>query len=109
MIINLDNFTVDQIEHSLIELPKPPYLMLQLISRDSNQMKGMYIIRGEVKVGRQQGVGVRLADTSVSREHADIKIQNGDFYINDLASKFGSMVYIPNSFEIAPKPGCHIF
>lgn len=72
-------------------------------------MKGLYIVTGEVKIGRQQGISVRLVDASVSREHGEFKIKNGEFYLNDLASKFGTMLYVTNSFEIKPKPGCLIF
>ena len=58
-------------------------------------MKGLYVVYGDVKIGRQQGIQVKLSDASVSREHAFLKLHNGQFYLTDNSSKFGTMVYIP--------------
>lgn len=49
-------------------------MVLELLSKDSSSMKGLYVITGDVKIGRQQGVNVRLSDSTISREHATIKI-----------------------------------
>jgi pSer/pThr/pTyr-binding forkhead associated (FHA) protein len=35
---------------------------------------------------------VRISDISVSRDHAEIVKINGEFYIKDLKSKFGTLI-----------------
>jgi hypothetical protein len=37
---------------------------------------------------------VRISDISVSRKHAQIRLEKGNFYIQDLDSKFGTLVQI---------------
>ncbi len=43
-------------------------------------------------VGRTEGATVRLADTSISRQHASIRRENGGFWLVDLGSANGSYV-----------------
>jgi hypothetical protein len=44
------------------------------------------------KIGRADGMGIRLLDDTVSREHASIWWDDGVFYIQDEASKGGTLV-----------------
>lgn len=54
----------------------------------------MYVISlmGSAKIGRGHESDVRISDISVSRVHAKLCFENGDFYIEDYGSKFGSLV-----------------
>lgn len=45
-----------------------------------------------VKLGRGHNCDIRVADISVSRNHAEIFFEKNNFYIKDLGSKFGSLV-----------------
>ena len=48
----------------------------------------------EFKLGRGHESGVRVNDISVSRVHAQIKYKDGNFYISDNNSKFGTLVLV---------------
>ena len=41
-------------------------------------------------VGRAEGVDIRIADKRISRRHAEIREENGKFYVEDLGSHAGS-------------------
>jgi len=43
-----------------------------------------------------------MTDISVSRHHSSITLKNGDFYIEDKGSKFGTLILLRT--EIAPLP-----
>ena len=45
-------------------------------------------------VGRGNTVDIRITDISVSRVHSEIKLVNGEFYLNDKDAKFGTLVLI---------------
>ena len=47
---------------------------------------------GKGRIGRDQGVSIRLMDETVSREHATIWWSDGAFYIQDDASTAGTVV-----------------
>jgi pSer/pThr/pTyr-binding forkhead associated (FHA) protein len=46
------------------------------------------------KIGRSVETDMKIADISVSRVHAFIKIKNGDVFLEDNGSKFGTLVKI---------------
>ncbi len=60
--------------------------------KDSNQ----------VKIGRASDADVRITDISVSRNHAELKLINGEFYISDCHSKFGTLARVRNNLKIVP-------
>ncbi len=45
-----------------------------------------------IKLGRSHECEIRITDVSVSRSHASLEKINGDFYIFDNKSKFGTLV-----------------
>ena len=45
-------------------------------------------------MGRGHDSDIRIADISVSKCHAVIKYDNGEFYLEDNNSKFGTLVLI---------------
>lgn len=45
-----------------------------------------------VYVGRRGSYEVYIPDSPVSRDHAELIYQNGEFYIRDLGSKYGTRV-----------------
>ena len=75
---------------------------------DDNQKKtfhrGCVIFKiedeNEIIVGRNQSNGVKLKDISVSRKHCYIIKRNGKLFIKDLGSKFGTLKYIRDKYEI---------
>ena len=55
-----------------------------------------------INIGRANNSNIKLTDVSVSRNHARIKYYNGDFYLEDIGSKFGTLVLIQNNILFLP-------
>jgi pSer/pThr/pTyr-binding forkhead associated (FHA) protein len=47
---------------------------------------------GEVRIGRQPGLGITLLDTKVSREHCRLFLQATGWVVEDLGSRNGTYV-----------------
>ena len=64
----------------VIPKPEPPYITLEILSKDRNQSKGTHIIsfaqKQQIKLGRGHDSDVRITDISVSRCHAIIRFVN---------------------------------
>lgn len=81
-----------------VEIPKPPppYVMLEVLSRDKNQCKGIHVItlsnKPIIKLGRGHDSDIRITDISVSRCHAILRFEKGNFFLEDHNSKFGTLV-----------------
>ncbi|VTZ68319.1 FHA domain protein, putative [Plasmodium chabaudi chabaudi] len=90
--ISIQNKTLE-----LYEIPKPelPYMIIELLNDKS---KGFYIVSlsnaKSARMGRGHDSDIRVNDISVSRFHALIKFFNGNFYIEDCKSKFGTLIQI---------------
>jgi hypothetical protein len=53
-------------------------------------------------IGRANNSDIRLNDVSVSRNHSMISYLNGNFYIDDIRSKFGTLLLIQNNILFLP-------
>jgi len=53
--------------------------------------------KNPIKLGRGHDVDIRTTDISVSRFHALLKYNKGNFYIEDNNSKFGTLVLLRDS------------
>jgi hypothetical protein len=53
-------------------------------------------------IGRGNTSDIRLADVSVSRNHAMLQYINGNFYLDDIGSKFGTLLLIQNNINFIP-------
>ena len=88
-----------------MEMKKPehPYIILESVLRDRNSRIGIYIIsmenKNSVRLGRGHDSDIRISDISVSRFHALIRYQDGQFYIEDNTSKFGTLVDIGEQYR----------
>lgn len=84
----------------LIDIPKPPcqYLILESLRRESGSTRGLHVLslynKSSLKLGRGHDCDFRISDISVSRFHANLKYVNGNFYLEDHSSKFGTVVQI---------------
>merc|ERR1719203_819481 len=83
----------------LVEVPwtQPPFIVLENMVRDSQQhaTRGLHVIslaEKVLKLGRGHESDVRIADVSISRCHATIRFQRGQFVLEDNNSKFGTLV-----------------
>ena len=99
----------------VIQRPNCPYLIMQSTSRDKKDKKSgkaVYVMQfqGDEPIKmvffttQQQGRGhqcdIRISDISVSRLHAYIKYEDGNFVIVDNNSKFGTLVKLSKPFKI---------
>ena len=89
----------------LVEVHKPetPYIVLEESKRDSGG--GLHVISMEegncFKMGRGHECDIRVTDISVSRVHATIKLSDGEFYLEDKNSKFGTLVQIKQPLQLS--------
>jgi hypothetical protein len=93
---------------SLLDLQKPEsnYIMLETYNKDRNDSKHIYVInmneKRSIKLGRSNDSDIRLSDISISRNHALLVLQDGNFFLEDSGSKFGSLVQTTNRLVILP-------
>ena len=77
---------------------------MDILDRENYEVTGCYILdmaeQQEFKIGRGHGSDVRLQDISVSRNHAKIYLEDGKFYLEDLGSKFGSLLLMKNPIPL---------
>jgi len=92
----------------LMELPKtrPPYIVLESIVRDSRQhsrcLHVMSLAEKSLVLGRGHESDLRIADVSISRCHASIRFEDGQFLLQDNDSKFGTLVQMRRAHQIEP-------
>lgn len=56
----------------------------------------------KITIGRANNSLVKLSDISVSRTHLEMNYKNGNFYIEDKKSKFGTLILIQNDISFYP-------
>lgn len=93
----------------LVEVPStnPPFIVLENMVRDSQQhaTRGLHVIslaEKVLKLGRGHESDVRIADVSISRCHATIRFQRGQFLLEDNNSKFGTLVAMKKPRQLEP-------
>ncbi|GBE61199.1 erythrocyte membrane protein [Babesia ovata] len=71
-----------------------PFILLENVTPHSS--RGLHFISVQdsdfVRLGRGHDASVRIADVSISRNHATILYENGTFFLEDHDSKFGTLV-----------------
>ncbi|GFE55878.1 erythrocyte membrane protein [Babesia ovis] len=81
-----------------------PFIILDNVTPQAN--KGLHFISVQdsdyVRLGRGHDASVRIADVSISRNHATIFYENGTFYLEDHDSKFGTLVALRRPMPITP-------
>ena len=90
---------------------EPPYLILQTINQYSPKYKNIefnaiFVISFKIKnyliIGRANNSDIKLNDISVSRNHSIISYNDGAIYIDDIGSKFGTLLLIQNNILFLP-------
>ncbi|CAK61402.1 unnamed protein product (macronuclear) [Paramecium tetraurelia] len=103
-------------QFDLIELSKPkdkPFIIMEFQKKRQNESpqstdsNGLYIVnfgsKKELKIGRNHEVEISIADISVSREHAHIKLVDNKIILSDKRSKFGTLVLLQKNITLAPQ------
>ena len=90
----------------------PPYIILQSMyqynstNRNVNELNVIFVISFktniQVNIGRANNSNIRLSDVSVSRNHAKLTYSNGDLFLDDVGSKFGTLLLIQNNILFLP-------
>lgn len=65
--------------------------------------KQIIVVRGTefpVHVGRNPDCDFKIFNNTVSRLHAVIEFRNGQFYLKDMASKYGTLVRINRPMRV---------
>lgn len=76
--------------------PDEPYLILEKIEENPRE-RTIYVITPKnnmVKIGRAPQSEIRIQDQTISRMHSQIEFRDGQFYIWDMGSKFGTLVML---------------
>ncbi|BAM38955.1 uncharacterized protein TOT_010000420 [Theileria orientalis strain Shintoku] len=80
----------------IVKMPKMPVPFLVLENITPHAIKGVHLLSmkdmKDLKLGRGHESDVRIPDVSISRYHATIRYENGQFYLEDHDSKFGTLV-----------------
>jgi hypothetical protein len=93
---------------SFVEYTKPEscYIILESLSNEKRETRHVYIIdmkeKKTMKIGRANDADVRMTDISISRNHAFLKLNSTGFYLEDNASKFGTLVQLQNDVMFLP-------
>jgi len=89
-----------------ITYPNQAYVLLEDFRPDRSQSHGLHVVslsnNQSVELGRSHESDIKISDISVSRKHAKLKYHNNSFYLEDLGSKFGTLVQLKKSFNIHP-------
>ena len=99
---------------SLLEFKdvEPPYIIMQTMyqynsqNRNISDLNVIFVISFKVKnyitIGRANYTDIRLSEVSVSRFHSNIIYFDENIYIEDLRSKFGTLLLIQNNLLFLP-------
>ena len=86
------------------------FLLLESLTFEKNSSRMVHLIMPDMekkifKLGRGHESDIRVSDISVSRCHALIKYseENGNFYLEDNLSKFGTLVLAKGSIDLEPE------
>ena len=96
----------------MVDLHRPtstetPYIIIESLSNDKNNSRFVHTIivennKTEFKLGRGHESDLRVNDISVSRCHVLLKYKEGNFFLEDKKSKFGTLVLIRKFLPIEP-------
>ena len=90
---------------------EPPYLVLQTMNQYSPQNQTLeynvifvmsFKLKNYLVLGRANNSDIKLNDISVSRNYSIISYDNDEFYIDDIGSKFGTLLLIQNNILFLP-------
>ncbi len=81
--INLYEFAANFTKFVILEDKEGPLFILNF----TNKM--------ELSIGRGHNSDLKIGEITVSRNHAALLLKNGQLYLADKKSKFGTLIHIP--------------
>jgi hypothetical protein len=88
----------------IMDFDKPDSEYMILESVKSAPAKVIHVFNLTVsdtfKIGRSVETDMKIADISVSRLHAYIRLKDNELYLEDNGSKFGTLVKVGNPFQM---------
>ena len=100
-----------QIKNNIYDLlfvkkPENNYIVLESVNQGNALTKTINVIsfqdKKNIRLGRGHDSDIRLADISVSRNHANIKLTSSGLFLDDVSSKFGTLVKIKKPIIMNP-------
>ncbi|CAG9331044.1 unnamed protein product [Blepharisma stoltei] len=98
---------VNSKQYNIIEVNKPlgPYIILLDLKGEKNNDYCLWVISAFdnlcLTIGRSHDNDISFADISVSRCHSSIRFIGKSFYLEDNASKFGTLILAKKSIHLA--------
>ena len=88
-----------------VRAPSADYLLLESLTLEKNAQRIVHMFTPTAgfrsyKLGRGHDTDLRINDISVSRCHAIILAKHDGFYLQDNASKFGTLVLVRHQLEL---------
>lgn len=85
------------------DIPHGEYMIMESVKSAPAKVVHVFFLNrtNEFKIGRSVDTDMKIADISVSRLHSYIRIKNGQLFIEDNGSKFGTLVKIRHPIEIS--------
>ena len=90
---------------------EPPYIILQTMNKYYKQQNllnftSIFVVSFKSKnnfiIGRANDADIPLNYPSISRNHCMLSYSQGNFYVDDLGSKFGTLLLIQNNILFLP-------
>ena len=84
------------------ERPSQEFMIMESVKSAPAKVIHVFFLDNcnEFKIGRSVETDMKIADISVSRIHAFIRIKAGKLVLEDNGSKFGTLVKIKNPLNI---------
>ena len=84
------------------ERPESEYLIMESVKSAPAKVIHVFDLNATdtFKIGRSVDTDMKIADISVSRIHAFIRIKNGELLLEDNGSKFGTLVKINSPLSL---------
>ena len=95
-------------KYYLIDIAIPAaknYIFLESLNKDKIAARAIHILlptsdHNLFKLGRGHESNIRIADISVSRVHATLKVQPDGLFLEDNSSKFGTLVLVKEAISL---------
>merc|ERR1712000_359493 len=93
----------------LVTLPQPqaPFIVLEGRAKGEKALHVVSLAQSQTaSLGRSNQCDVSIPDVSLSRTHAKIHFENGEFVLEDNKSKFGTLLALKQRRHV--EPGCRL-